>query len=281
MNHITELIYTDKFPKPPPLQKLNAFQYVDLNSGEIKQYNKTDNRSQSYSSLRKTFNNLARLINYNVNPDYMLMLTLTYRQRDNLNDDPKPMRDENRLYKDLKSIKQGLKYQYKDIEYIDVREPQQSGSYHSHLILLFKNKYPFIPVKLIDKLWPHGFYKISTGKEYQDVDNIGAYFIAYFTDIPAPDKVPKHLQPFIKKSAKNGKKYLKGERLKYYPPGFNIYTTSKGIKHPKPEKITYKDLMKKSLGKVTFKKSYDIIKDDEGSWELVNSITKIYYNSKR
>ena len=207
MNNITEVNFMEHPRQPLQLRKLNAYQYVDLQTGEIKEYNRTENRSQNYSSLRRTFANLARTINLNVKPDYYFMLTLTYRQRENLKDDLKPMRDTKRLYKDLEKIKKALRYRYKDIEFIDVREPQQSGSFHSHLICIFKEKGKKISKTVLQKIWPHGFSYVSYSDKYKDVDNLGLYFTAYFTDIPAPDKVPSYKRDRIQASDRHRKKY--------------------------------------------------------------------------
>ena len=38
----------------------------------------------------------------------------------------------------------------------------------------------------------------------------------------------------------SSKCYIKGARLKYYPPKFNIYRHSKGIKKPSKDKMEYR-----------------------------------------
>ena len=45
--------------------RLNKYEYIDKETGEIKKYKKTETRNQSPSELRKTFKNLKRTINSN------------------------------------------------------------------------------------------------------------------------------------------------------------------------------------------------------------------------
>ena len=43
----------------------------------------------------------------------------------------------------------------------------------------------------------------------------------------------------------NSKYYIKGARLSLYPPKFNLYRTSRGIKKPVKEYMTYKQAKEK------------------------------------
>ena len=75
------------------------------------------------------------------------------------------------------------------------------------------------------------------------------------------------------------KKFLKGARLHFYPPNFNLYRCSRGIKKPKIETLTYFDAKQKvSAATLTFRSSV-LFSDDDSNFE--NIIVKEYYNSKR
>ena len=75
------------------------------------------------------------------------------------------------------------------------------------------------------------------------------------------------------------KKFIKGGRLYLYPPGMNIVRTTKGIKQPEVEVMTLAEAKEKvSSAKLTYSCAYEIVGDDG---EVVNRISKSYYNSKR
>jgi hypothetical protein len=76
------------------------------------------------------------------------------------------------------------------------------------------------------------------------------------------------------------KKFIKGGRLHYYPPGMNIYRKSKGIKFPKEEYMKFSEV-KKIVGSAqpTFKKTIAI--KDPATDRIFNEITYQNYNLKR
>ena len=55
MNHLTEIQYMEKMNRAVAIKKLNKEEYVNLATGEIKEYQHIENRSESYNSLRQTF----------------------------------------------------------------------------------------------------------------------------------------------------------------------------------------------------------------------------------
>lgn len=85
-------------PRKQRIKPLSKDHYVDLATGEIKNYQKNKQRIQSPENLRKTFKNLRRLIIGNFKAGD-IWITLTYRQ-----DDDKPMTDTTRVYRDFKSF---------------------------------------------------------------------------------------------------------------------------------------------------------------------------------
>ncbi|WP_460292364.1 rolling circle replication-associated protein, partial [Bacillus cereus] len=256
------------------IQKLDAETYVDLSTGEIKDFERTDNRSQGQNSLTKTFRRLRELINTNfVGTANELFVTLTYRGELQTNDTKK-------VYKDYMLFVKRLKYKYKDvstIDYINVLEPHASGNFHMHVLLRF-NDIPniYIENSELAEIWGNGFVTIQSLK---NVDNIGAYVSAYLTDIEVSDDAEGDLVEEKEVQGGSKKKFVKGGRLHFYPTGVNIYRKSKGIEEPLVEKTSYKTAQKK-LGAATpnFVFGVEII-DDENDFK--NTIIKEQYNLKR
>src|SRR5699024_3425633 len=119
MNRLTEIQFMEKMNNKANIRKLNSDEYVLLETGEIKEFEKKENRSQSYNSLRQTFKRLRYLINNNfVGNKNELFLTLTYKEN---------MTDPKKLYKDIEKFIKRLRYRFENestIDYINVVEPQ-------------------------------------------------------------------------------------------------------------------------------------------------------------
>lgn len=274
MNHIVEVKYTEKRNNKAHIKKMNSNEYVYLETGEVREFNKTTNRSEGINSLRKTFNRLRELINTNFEglPNE-LFVTFTYRGELQTNDTV-------RVYDDFRKFMQRLRYNFKgksSIDYINVLEPHESGNFHFHALLRF-NDLPsiYIPNEELAKIWGNGFVTIRSLK---DVDNIGAYVTAYLTDIEVDPNIGDNSN-FVEKKV-NGikKKYIKGARLLFYPTGVNIYRKSKGIIQPEKKIMTYKNA-KKKLGNVHPNFKTGIVMTDKES-DFHNVIIKEQYNLKR
>lgn len=278
MKHIVEVQYMEKVNKKAHIRKIDADRYIDLETGEIKDFDRTDNRSEGQNSLRKTFNRLRELINTNFDGSTNeLFITLTYRGDLQTN-------DTGRIYEDFKNFMKRMKYKYKDtstIDYINVLEPHDTGNFHMHVLMRF-NDLESVYIKNSDlaEIWGNGFVTIQSLK---GVDNIGAYLSAYLADIEMPEDTAKNLEGHTdlveKEVAGQKKKFLKGARLKYYPTGVNIYRKSKGIVEAEKEKMTYKTAQKK-LGAVTpnFKYGVELIDNEK---DFRNTLIKEQYNLKR
>jgi hypothetical protein len=190
---------------------------------------KTDGRNKK--SLRKIFNDLQYLINTNFhkkNIDRQLMLTLTYAEN---------MQDPERLYADFKAFKQRLQRKIGKFEYINIVEPQGRGAWHAHL-LLKSDKTLYIHNEEMARIWRHGFTKTE---RLSGIDNIGAYFIAYFSNVEVTEDVKEQYEldeSDIEERGPEQKKYIKGERLKFYPDYMQIWRHSRGLEMPKSEPVT-------------------------------------------
>jgi hypothetical protein len=180
--------------------------------------------------LRHIFNELRYLINanfYEQDTFKQLFITLTYAEN---------MQDTKRLDLDLNKFFKRLKHNHAEHElcYIAIIEPQERGAWHVHLLLKTLNKDSlYIHHEAMEKLWGHG----ATRTERLSCDNIGSYFIAYLSNAELSDAKIKALEiPANDIKEKDGKKYIKGKRLKRYPDYMKIYRNSRNVKKPNKHK---------------------------------------------
>lgn len=275
MNHIVEVQHMEKRNSRNHIKKLDKDTYLDLETGEVKEFNHSENRQQNYNSLRQTFKKLRYLINNNfVGSPNELHITLTYEEN---------MTDTERLYKDFKRFMTRLKRSYKKnttIDYISVIEPQERGAWHSHLLLRFNDlKKVFIKNEELADMWEQGFVTI---KSLKDVDNIGAYLSAYLADIELTEgnilqAIKEKREITVKEVDGKEKKFIKGGRLHMYPPGMNLYRKSKGMEYPERKGMKFGEI-KKVVGSAQphYSKSYHIESDN-----FENTISFLQYNTKR
>lgn len=265
--NIVEIQYMEHRNNKQTIQKLNKEQYVDLSTGEIKQFEHNITRADDLNSVRKSMKKGRDRINTNiVDVTRSKMITVTYAEN---------MRDYLKLTKDAEKLIKKLRYRYGHFEFITAAEPQGRGAWHLHIITIHPGKAPFIPNEELFSMWKHGWTFV---KNLDDVDNVGAYLTAYLTDIPLEEAIEQGLSIGGFEIAEKGdKRYIKGARLKYYPPGMNIFRYSQGIKNPEVEKMRYSRAKEKvSSAKLTFSSTIKIEKDD-----YKNVIHKEYYNKNR
>ena len=231
MNDIFEIQYMEKSNFTNNIQKLDADRYVVLETGEIKEFDKSENRSENKNSLNQTMKKLRYLINANFSgKPNELWITLTFA-------DSLLARNANAVYLYFNKFIKRLRYKYgKDLEYIAVLEPHEIKNgdiknwhgYHFHLLLKsYVRKKIFIPHEDFENIWGLGFCRIE---RLNNIDNIGAYLSAYLTNVEDNSEIV---------DCANKKKYIKGARLWLYPKGIRIYRKSKGIKKPTRIKMTY------------------------------------------
>lgn len=288
-----EVTAYEKIPKPPPIKVLSAEKYVVTagpECGEVKDFKRGATKADNFQSVSRTLAKIREIINTNVTiPQNCRWITLTYAEN---------MTDAKRLYEDFKNFWKRFLYWNKaqgleKPEYISVVEPQGRGAWHVHAFFIWPHAAPHIDNNaVLEKLWPFGFTKC---KAVTAVDNPGAYFSAYLGDMELSeleslsdaeriaalndgcDLLEKEAADESGKKVK--KRIVKGARLALYPPGMNLYRTSRGIKRPRVMKMSYEDAQKKvSSAKLTFSQSYRII-DDSG--KTTNTINRSYYNLYR
>jgi hypothetical protein len=281
MNSIIEVMHL-KNESPGGLYnvvKLNKDEYMIVDTGEVRKYKKSENRGQNVEGLKKTFKKIRDLINNNfAGASNELHITLTYAEN---------MQDTKKLYKDFDKFMKRFRYRYKDdIDYICVVEPQGRGAWHCHLLIKINGiDKIYIPNDEICSLWGHGFTKT---KGLQGIDNIGAYLSAYLADVEMTGETIRDMYMNgyrdieVKEVEVEGltKKYIKGGRLHYYPPGMNIYRKSKGIKFPEEQHMKFSDA-KKLVGSARPTFTRTVIIRDESTNRVLNEITYQSYNLKR
>ena len=108
------------------------------------------------------------------------------------------------------------------------------------------------------------------------------YFKVYLSDIEyeddnADDEDNPDKPATVEKIVDGVKKqFIKGERLKYYPAGMNLYSSRRGMKKPEVEEMTNKEAMTRvGDAELVYRETYSIGADDKG-----NFIDKRYYKKK-
>lgn len=268
-----------------PIQNISKDKYLDKQTGEIKERKKSDNRYQSPKSVRKSINRLMDLIKCNATmPSHCKWLTLTYA---NAMTDPKKVYEDGKMF--LRRLQRHLDNSeeifdsQKSFVRITVAEPQgemNGNSWHLHIILIFNAPAPFIDNEVIAELWGYGM--TDTHKVY-DAEGLALYFKAYLSDIeyteePVVDGLAEEPENVVEKNV-NGwnKKFIKGERLKYYPTGMPLFSASRGMKRPIVEKISNKEAMERVENcKMVYRETYVIGDEKKG-----NIVDKRYYRKNK
>lgn len=270
MGNIKSIQYLEKQNAEQTIQKINNDKYVILKTGELKEFKHTKNRSENTNSMRSTMKRLRELINTNfTGSKNELFVTLTYKNN---------MTDNKQLSKDFLLFLKRLKYHYKDkqIEYIRVNEPQGrmvNGKPVWHIHCLIKGLSYINNNLLREKIWMNGFVNVQSMKK---IDNVGAYFTSYLTNIPLNEIDKNNFKGQFKLIEKKQKKFIKGGRLQYYPPGMNFYSSSKGIKKPESYYAIYGNLNLNKFGKLT---NHYVTKIESNKFSSL--IIKDDYNSRR
>lgn len=280
MGNIIELMHSDRKNHSIVIKKISDTEYIDLRTGEVKKCNKIENRAGNLNSVRQSLGRLRDLLNTNIkNTSHCRWVTLTYAE--NMTDSKRLMKDFEKFNKRMKYAlsKKGYKY-----EYIVCMEPQGRGAWHAHLVMIFEGQAPYIDNKFMADTWGHGF---TTTKKLEDVDNVGAYLTAYLGDMDLEEydnlieedkqgMVFSEIREVDLKETGEKKRIIKGARLHMYPPKFNLYRASRGIKKPVVSYETEKDAQKKvSAATLTFEKTIELSDSDS---QFSNTINYRHYN---
>jgi len=183
------------------------------------------------------------------------------------------MLDNAKLYHDYRKFNQRFKRYLKNnnlpnCEYITTAEPQGRGAWHLHILYIFEKKAPFIRNKVLAELWGHGFVKITSLK---NIDNVGVYLTAYLSNLDITEELTEPTN-------KHKKSIVKGARIKLYPTGFRIYRCSRGIKKPFVYETTEEQAMQEVKNAVlTYEKTIELAYDNG---RVINRINYRHFNKK-
>ena len=274
---------------------------VDLATGEIvdadgepvdraeRDVDADADRSMSIRSFKQTQAALRRIINANCyDPRRIKWITLTYDQkRFGI------VRDPERVLRDLREYHRRMRRYAAAhgfaVEYITVLEPQRSGAWHVHEILICTSgAMPFLDNNTtVARWWGKGF---TTTKAVDNCDNLGAYLSAYLGDAEveegdAPD--PKAVEVELtdpETGEKQKKKFVKGARIKYYPRGFHLYRCSRGIERPDERYINCRELedLVSELGEPVYRASKLLtVTNTETGYVFDKAMTYMQFNIVR
>lgn len=287
MGNVVELMYQEKRNTKNYIKKISDSKYIDLRTGEVKDCIRTENRSQSVNEVRKSLGRLRDYINTNVTDvSKCKWVTLTYKEN---------MTDTKKLYEDFKNFNKRMRYHLKkqgyEYEYIVAMEPQGRGAWHAHMLMIFNSKAPYIDNdNVMSKMWGNGF--TTTKKLDKNIDNLGAYLTAYLGDMELFEGKDLFGSEYIinnnytiseaqvdEEGKKVSKAFIKGLRMALYPPKFNLYRCSRGIKKPEIFYTTEEKAQKKiSAGTLTFERTIKLTDLDSN---YTNHINYRYYNKSR
>ena len=276
MGNIIELMHSDRKNSKITIKKVSNDEYIDLRTGEVKTFNKINNRAGDLNSVRQSLGRLRDLLNTNItDTSKCRWVTLTYAEN---------MTDSKQLKKDFEKFNKRMRYKGYKYEYIVAMEPQGRGAWHAHMVMIFNDKAPYIDNNVMAEIWGHGF---TVTKKLEDVDNVGAYLTAYLGDMDMQDynKLSDNEKNSMRiygikevdvEGSTEKKSILKGARLHMYPPKFNLYRCSKGIKKPIVSYEKEIEVQKKiSAGTLTFEKTIEISDSDS---QFKNTINYRHYN---
>lgn len=249
--------------KPPPVERISGDEYIDLNTGEVKEYNRDGlNFGDNVQSARRATRNFRDLINCNcVNPKNFWFVTLTYAQRNDPLEKCVPMTDINRFYEDYRRYWEKFKYYNQHTLgrelpiYFLALEPHRPkpdgshGGWHAHQIIYWRDgPAPRWDQVALGAMWGQGYVFIQTGTSSQktgrpssDIDNLGAYLSSYVTG-------------FVGDPDGHGKRAEKHRRLEYYSKGMRPFRHSRNIAKP----VFIKDITYEEVQEVLKKNNVDI-----------------------
>lgn len=251
-NHM-EVTALERKPSAFHTRRISNREYVNVETGEIREYKTPVNHQPSSDSLRKTFKRLELLIKGNfIGGKSEVFLSLGY-------DGEKATTEQ--LQHDLKLFWRKVRRKFPTIEYISVCEYTQSGLLHVHIFVKNSDgkRLSFDRNWLIE-VWGHESVYVQRISTRKDVERLSAY-----------------VNPFSNPE--------KRQRLHFYPSGIRHYRYSKGIKQPLIANMTYAESVKMAEAenfKIKDSKTFCIIgKSADGAAMNLNRMTKNLYLKER
>lgn len=252
--------------REPKIRNLGNGMYLSYSTGEVHAFRAHEGgRVAHLSSLRRTFRKIRHLINANAtHPELLKWVTLTYnphlfepggRLFEPGRFDPEKSKgtypEPKDVSRDFKKFSEALRdyeaaHGLPRNEYIWVLEPQASGMWHLHVLLIWKppcKRAPFIPKETMASMWSRsaGRSKVQLGfisvSDCNKAENLGAYLSAYLgnAELGEGESAPKGCKEFEAEvldpqtGEKCTKRFAKGARLHFYPKNVRIYGKSRGV----------------------------------------------------
>ena len=163
-------------------RKIGKNSYVDLSTGELKEYRKKTSDFDKNTWLKKSIAKLIRIIDYNFAYDNSeLFITLTFRT----------MVTYQEARKTFVRFWERFNYHYKNCGYIMVIEPNANGKWHLHILVKCFTGYIAVSQSEITSLWGHGYARVKR-ISFRD---FGKYF-AKKEKLLRADLYPPHVKLF-------------------------------------------------------------------------------------
>ena len=235
------------------VKRIDKETYLDPQTNEVKHYNRNTERTQNESTFYRTKRELNLLILNNFSGGKNeLFLTLTYNVRF-----PNPFGLSADFRNYMKRVTKHFKSRY-SFEYIVVREPHLSGSWHMHALLLCDAEITTEIKNVLTDKWRNGSAHIQA---INQVNKLAAYLTSHLTNLVIDENGEDSFM--VDYSSMTTKTIMKNARLNLYPMQFRIYSSSKNIKKPIARYMTFAEC--KRLYQITHFKNYD------ASFKLYNS----------
>ena len=243
------------------IRKINKYTYVELDTGEIKEYKL--NAYKSIKGLRKSMSNLKYILKNNFSgAENELFMTLTSSNGIS-------------TIKEIKSKFQvfwrKLKNKYKDLEFVAVFEQNsEHTSWHMHLILkAVHHEKLTIPNKEVEALW--GDYtkvsRITRNIKPYDINEKGKIICRNcFTETFGINRVISYL--------------CKTESKECIPSWERSYETSRGIKKPEHQNTVYKISCEEMENNYDLKTEYTSLIRDTQTNKIINKIKTETWKNK-
>ena len=241
------------------IKRISKNEYVKVETGEVFKYNTNANKTDNTVSIKKSLNNLRKLILNNFVEFESIFITLTYK--DEMFDFVQAVQDYTKFFENLKKH-----YKHYNLKYLRIIEPTDKGNWHIHVLLKSAEKVDkfYISQEKVQSIWKHGSVKVE---QIHNIEGLANYFCTYSNDDKAlPEKAkPKHVK--------------KQERWKYYPYRARIFAKSNDIVYPKTVKAKrgqvdelLKDYKRVSASTLT-------VKDSE-TGRVVNTVNYEHYKKR-
>lgn len=239
MGEETRITYTKYRNEGANTIKLDKDHYLIASdeSGVVYEYKHTENREQSPKSLRRTFKNLRDIIITNTaDVERCKWITLTYKEN---------MTDLDTLEKDWGNFLKAAHREWGNFYFIAVKEPQERGAWHLHVIMIFDSEAPYIDSGVLCKKWGKGYVNV---RKVENVSIICNYL-------------------------------YKKDRLSLYPTKTRIFTCSKVLKRPVKSTVTKAEADQIVRDKEEISRYSAVLHDDDG--REINQLSVTTYRSKK